>query len=128
MEKINFNFSEYEKKVDRTDINYVWTDSFNDEVNQWCKEHICNDMHWGFQIISGDLPLHRDYNTLTKINYLLFTGGNSAATNFYSDDEKLVESIIIPEYRWHILKADAIHSVTGVDPGKIRFSITGRVF
>ena len=126
---INFNLTEYDKKVDYSEeFNYVWTDSFNAHVNAWCKEHICESMHWGFQIITGDLIPHRDQGTLTKINYVLTAGGSSVYTNFYDDNNNLIDSVIIPEHSWHIFKADSIHGVTGVESGKSRFAITGRVF
>lgn len=127
LSQVNFNLAEYDKKVDYEDkFNYVWTDSFNSIINEWCKENICETMYWGFQIISGDLIPHRDQGTLTKINYLLDAGGNSVVTGFYDDEQKLVYSEIIPEHTWHILKADVLHSVIGVE--RARFAITGRVF
>lgn len=129
LSKINFNISEYEKKVDYSkECNYVWTDSFNQDINQWSKDNICETMHWGFQIITGDLAPHRDRGTLTKINYILSAGGDAVTTSFYNDSYELEYSEVIPEHAWHILKADSVHGVSGVETGKTRFAITGRVF
>jgi hypothetical protein len=125
---VNFNFDEYEEKAAYNGI-YVWSDSFNRDINQWCRENICDTMYWGFQIIKGDLALHKDIGTKTKFIYLLQSGGDQVTTEFYEDDKTtLVESVVFETHRWHILKADSFHRVINVEPGKTRFSITGRIF
>lgn len=127
LKQINFNIDEYEKKFQVND--YIWTDSFNKEVNAWCQENICADMYFAFQIMNGNLGIHKDFGTKTKLIYLLELGGDNVITNFYEDDKVTVtHSYVIESHRWHILKADSYHSVTNVEPGKCRFSITGRVF
>lgn len=127
LEQINFNFDEYEKKVQGN--NHVWTDSFNSEVNAWCQKNICSDMYFAFQIINGNLRIHKDTGTKTKLNYLLELGGDNVITNFYEDDKvTITHSYVIESHRWHILKADSYHGVTNVEPGKYRVSISGRVF
>lgn len=123
--KINFNFDQYEKKV--SGVTYTWSDSFNAEVNQWCRENICQDMYWAFQIMTGDLPVHKDRVTETKLLYLLQTGGNEVTTYFLDDDQKTVtQNYVIEPHRWHILRANAYHGVKNITG--VRFSITGRVF
>lgn len=130
LSKINYNFNEYNKKAGEGGSIYSWTDDFNQDVNAWCQSNICDTMYWAFQIIRGDLEMHKDTGgTLTKLIYLLETGGSNVATEFYADDKTtLLESVVLEPHRWHILKADTYHGVSGVEPGKIRFSITGRVF
>ena len=103
--------------------------TFNKEVNAWCQENICADMYFAFQIMNGNLGIHKDFGTKTKLIYLLELGGENVITNFYEDDKITVtHSYVIESHRWHILKADSYHSVINVEPGKYRFSITGRVF
>ena len=127
LQKINFNFDQYESKSPGR--NYVWTDSFNQEIDEWCKQNICEDMYWAFQIITGELPMHQDKGTKVKMIYLLDTGGPDVYTEFYSDDQTtLLQSVKLELHRWHIMKVDVFHRVTGVESGKTRFSITGRIF
>ena len=133
LKNINRNFHEYEKKDNvRNAISYqvyTWSDSFNEEINQWCQENICSSMYWGFQIINGDIPVHRDMNTLTKFTYILDSGGPEVFTEWYDEDQStVIDSVVLETHRWHILKVDAFHSVRGVQPGMKRFSITGRIF
>jgi hypothetical protein len=109
--------------------NYVWTDTFNTEVNDWCKKNICQDMYWGFQIITGDIKKHKDQGTRTKFVYLLQTGGDQVYTRFWDDSgETLLDEYLIESNRWHVLKVDSVHSVEGVAKGSVRFSITGKIF
>lgn len=120
-------FGDYQAKSEYK--NYVWSDTFNEEINAWCKEKICDDMYWGFQIIKGDLDKHKDQGTKTKLIYLIENGGEQVYTRFWKDDgETLLDEYIIDTHRWHILKADSMHSVENMRSGAVRFSITGRIF
>lgn len=126
VDNLNYNFNEYNQR-NRLGNTYLWSDSFNEEVNAWCQANICADMYWGFQIISGDLPVHKDLGTETKLIYLITTGGSNVLTNFYYEDKITVtDSYTIPAGRWHLLQANRYHSVDNVE--SVRFSITGRVF
>ncbi len=108
--------------------NYHWTDTHNKKLNQWCQENICSDMYFAFQIMTGDLPIHKDIGTKTKFVYVIETGGSNVYTKFWDDDSELLDEYLIEKHRWHILKADTNHSVTGIEPGKLRRSITARMF
>lgn len=109
--------------------NYIWSETFNQKINQWCKENICPDMYWGFQIITGDLLQHKDNGTKTKFNYLISTGGDQVITTFYDDDQTTVlYEEHIPAESWHIFKADSFHDVKGINKGAVRFCVTGRIF
>ena len=103
-------------------------DEFNKEINSWCQENICDTMYWAFQIVSNDLPMHRDLGTKIKLTYILQTGGKDTVTEWYNDKEELVESVALEPFRWHIFKADSYHAVKNITPGQQRFSVTGRVF
>jgi hypothetical protein len=107
--------------------NYHWSDFKNQQIDEWCKENICQDMYWGFQAIQGDLDIHQDIGTKTKLIYLLSTGGPGVKTSFW-DQGILLDEYLIPNNCWHVLKADTFHSVSGIVPGQIRFSITGKIF
>jgi len=126
IDNLNYNFDQYDQRNRLGDV-YLWSDSFNAEVNEWCRANISKDMYWGFQIISGDLPAHKDIGTEIKLTYLINTGGDGVLTNFYEEDKITVtNSYNIPAGRWHLLQANRYHSVHNVE--SVRFSITGRVF
>jgi hypothetical protein len=128
IENLPSDWDQFDQKVSYANRNYVWTDSFNQEINSWCQQNVCQDMYFGFQIMRGDVPIHRDTGTLTKLVYLIYPGGNSVTTNFYNDQQELAQSHVIDINRWHVLQANRLHSVDGIEPGQIRFSITGRIF
>lgn len=108
---------------------FARSDSFNEEIDRWCKNNICKDIDWGFQIITSDCPIHIDSNVETKFHYIIFNGGDSVYTRFWSNDHKIIlDEYVIPENRWHIFKANSPHSVVGVVPGKVRLGITGKIF
>jgi hypothetical protein len=128
--QINPNFELYEKKdAGGHGKIYTWTDSFNQAVNEWCQQNICNEMYWGFQIIRGDLVPHIDNVTKIKMTYLVDLGGTDVVTEWYAEDKTtVIDSVILEANRWHILKVDTWHGVRNVAPDAVRLSITGRMF
>lgn len=130
IDQIILDFDTYEKKDlgSHGDI-YKWSDSFNAPVDEWCKANICDEMWWGFQFIKGDLKKHIDVGTKYKFVYLIDTGGSDVITEWYNEFQtEVVDSVVLEPHKWHILKVDTWHSVRGIDPGKVRYSITGRLF
>jgi hypothetical protein len=130
LQKINKDFNSYKKQPGHYNQDtYWWSDSFNNEINDWCQKNICADMYFGFQASTGNLDLHKDHVTKTKLTYLLDCGGDNVLTEFFDDDYRTkLATYIIQKNRWHIFKADTSHRVLNVESGKIRFSITGRIF
>jgi len=121
---LNRDYTQYEFTDSK-----IWSKSFNDSINEWCKKNICEDMYYAFQIIQKDVPIHKDNVTVTKINYIIDTGGPQVATRFWNEDRtEILQSEILEPNRWHIMKVDVYHDVFNVEPGSTRFSITGRVF
>lgn len=108
--------------------NYKWSDLYSQELNIWCKENVCADMYFGFQMMFGHNEMHKDSGTLTKINYVITPGGSNVTTAFYDDQSTLLDSYCIEPYRWHIFKADTYHQVKNLEPGQVRFGVTGRIF
>jgi hypothetical protein len=106
-----------------------WTDQHNHLINAWCQQNICPDMYFAFQCFTGPVDLHQDTGTQIKLNYVLSTGGNQVATEFYADDRTtLLDSHIIEPNRWHMFRANVYHCVRGIETGQTRFAITARVF
>ena len=112
--------------------NYKWTSASKTKIENWCNANISENLVWGLQVMSGDLILHVDAPTKIKISYIIETGGNNVITEFYKDfeikPENLLDKICIEPFRWHILNVNTPHRIIGVDQGKTRISLTGRIF
>jgi hypothetical protein len=106
---------------------YKWV-AASDVVQQWCKENICADMYWGVQIISNDLPVHKDIDTEIKLNYIIDSAGDKVITKFYNDDMNLIQTVEFEENEWYILNVSKYHEVAGVGQGQFRISVTGKIF
>ena len=126
-EKINFNLSLYQNKNTLgTNVNYVWSDDFNKDINEWCKKHIIDDVYYAFQIATADMPLHKDKNSTVKLIYVLDTGGDNVITSFYNQQKQKLHSIKVEANCWYLLKTDVWHCVEGITSP--RFSICATVF
>lgn len=108
--------------------NYHWTESHNAKLNEWAQKNICREMYFAFQLMTGDLPIHKDIGTLTKFVYIIEPGGSTVLTKFWDDEYNLLDEYVIEKNQWHILKADTNHSVEGIETNKLRWSITARIF
>ncbi len=108
--------------------NYNWSDSFTEKINAWGKQFVGNEMYFAFQFMTGNIPVHKDIETQIKFVYLIDQGGTEVYTKFWNDNLDLLDQYKIETNRWHILKADCNHSVEGLEQGKIRRSITARIF
>lgn len=129
LDKINYNFEEYKTQINEGNGLYIWSESFNVEINKWCRENICSNATFAFQIIRANLPMHIDYVSKVKFHYILDAGGDKVTTNFYDSDAKtLLESVVLKEHSWHILKVDGYHDVTGIENNRTRFAITALLF
>ena len=112
-----------------TDSTYIWTDFENQSLDAWCKQNICKDMYFGFQIMIGDVAVHKDAGTSIKFCYLIQTGGDNVITTFYNDDKITpLDSYCIELEQWHILKVNTWHGVSNFAPDQIRFAVTGKIF
>jgi hypothetical protein len=125
---IKLDPNHYTKK--ESGVTYRWTDQDNAELNQWGQKHICDEMYFALQFFEKPNTLHKDTGTHTKLNYVISPGGPNILTEFYDDDRTTqLASYHIEPLRWHVLKADTFHRITGdFTPGQIRFSITARMF
>ena len=108
---------------------YIWTDDHNKKLDAWCKQNICPDMYFAFQILHTSNNIHKDNGTTVKLNYVMSTGGSNVLTEFYDDDKTtLLDSYHIEPHRWHILKVNTYHRVINLEPGQFRFAVTSRIF
>lgn len=128
LDRLPRDFNMYEKLTSYENVFYR-SDSFIDEIRAWCETNVSDTVNWGFQIITGDAPKHRDLRVNVKFHYVIETGGQQVYTHFWKEDgSNIKKSIMIPRNKWHILKVDELHSVQGITDGMTRFSLTGKIF
>ncbi len=115
---------------DRVFLTYRWTSAHESKIEEWCNNNISDNLKWGLQVITGDLLLHVDSPTKVKISYIFDTGGDNVLTEFYQDYQSgtLIDSIKILPFKWHILNVNRPHRVVGIEPNRVRISLTGRIF
>lgn len=129
LEKLPRTFDAYDTGKKYLVPNYAWSDRDNADIDQWCKANVCGSMYWAFQIITGDMTLHKDNGTKIKLLYLVETGGPSVWTEFFADDQTtLLQRACLEKDRWYAMKVDVYHRVIGVQSGQTRLAITGRLF
>jgi hypothetical protein len=97
------------------------------ELGNWLKSNLpmkfgsCFHIH----VITDDLVVHKDYmQEKYKVNYIFETGGSLVRTNFYNDNQILVESHQVSPYEWHWFDGTTYHNATNIEPGKKRIAIT----
>jgi len=112
------------ESVKGTDKMYRWI-PVTLEVEEWCKENICEYAQWAVQVLLADLPKHTDENSQVKIQYLLETGGDNVVSKSYKNDY-VVHSTVCDTNKWYILKTDEFHGVYGVTG--IRIALAGKIF
>ena len=130
LEKINWNLSEYKRKapvVNNPD--YMWSDDFNNDMNDWCQKNIAGGIYYAFQFASRDMPVHKDHVSTAKLLYILDAGGDDVYTEFYKEDSlTLLHKEKLPLHQWYVVKTDINHAVKGITPPRIRFSICASLF
>ena len=99
-------------------------------VNKYCsielEEYVKTQFNFKitvyFQIILGNLVIHKDRDRNYCINYILHQGNVDTTTNFYDDEEKIIFSEIIKPKTWHAFSVNTNHNVTN-NKNNIRIAI-----
>ncbi len=116
-------------------IKYYSTRKVNQSLKEWLLENFKFDFVAMFIIFNANMDPHKDLRNYTY-NYIIDTGGDNIHTNVFSGEvgrkkvEKwhevrgeasnnaaseltLLESVCLESMRWHYLRTDLNHSVTG---------------
>ena len=127
VDKLTLNFDQYQKVSHDPEV-WFWSDSFNQEINEWGQKNICSKMYFAFHHMIPGSQIHKD-STKLKLNYLISLGGSNVITNFYDEDKTtILNSYCVEPHRWHLFKADEWHGVENIEPEKYRFMVTAGVF
>lgn len=98
-------------------------------LRQWICDifKVTNPLAVQYQIITGNLPAHRDRGRRKlAFSYILATGGENVTTHIHDDVDQsiIVQSEKIQLHRWHYLVTQRLHSVSGMEEGVTRVSIS----
>ena len=142
---LSTDYNAYQAKWTETDDGkgiYVLSDSFNEELNEWCRANICDSILWEFQIITGDTYIHKDSDphslgedpslglARVKFVYNIQTGGDNVRTEFFEDGTgiEMTDSYLLEAHKWYIFRTESWHRVVGIEPKKTRFAVVGHIF
>ena len=92
------------------------------ELEDFLRPYFDNDVNIAFQLITDELPIHKDYGRTNCYNYILKSGGD-VSTVWYNDDLKEIDRVTFPTHIWHNINVDKFHNVVGVDSTRIAISV-----
>lgn len=92
------------------------------ELEDFLRPYFDNDANIAFQVITDELPVHKDYGRTSCYNYIIKSGGN-VSTVWYDDDVKEIDRVVFPEYVWHKINVEKFHNVIGIDCTRIAISV-----
>ena len=126
----SIEFDDNDLTLAKSIVGYKSSIVSTDLLNEWGRKNISEDIFLNYQLMTDNVLLHRDKSTKSKLLYVIDTGGDEVLTSFYTDPEgtDLLFKAVIEPGRWCIFEADVCHKVSNMDPGKLRFAITGQIF
>lgn len=92
------------------------------DLEKFLKPYFPQDVNIAFQLITEDLPIHKDYGRSSCYNYIVELGGY-VTTVWYNDHLKEIDSAIFPEKVWHKIDVSTFHNVKGVTSTRIAISV-----
>jgi hypothetical protein len=92
------------------------------ELNDFLKPYFDNNVNIAFQLITDDLPLHKDYGRTNCYNYIIKSGGD-VSTVWYDDNAKEIDRVIFPTGVWHNINVTKFHNVVGINSTRIAISV-----
>lgn len=96
----------------------------NKELTEYIEDIFKCTLFCSYQVIKQGITIHKDRNRTECINYLIATGGESAALNIHDDNKKIVLRELIPTKKWHWIDVSQYHSVTGLQTTRISLSVS----
>jgi hypothetical protein len=101
----------------------------SNELKMWLQSVFDFEIHPSYQFIYDGLPIHIDRgNRISAYNYLLDTGGDNVITTVYNQERIPLQSEKIELKRWHRINTGMLHGVYGINPDKIRISLSIGVY
>jgi hypothetical protein len=92
------------------------------ELEDFLRPYFDNDANIAFQVITDELPVHKDYGRTSCYNYIIKSGG-AVSTVWYDDNLKEIDRVVFPTHVWHNINVEKFHNVVGVDSTRIAISV-----
>jgi hypothetical protein len=92
------------------------------ELDNFLRPYFNNDVNIAYQLITDELPIHKDYGRTNCYNYIINTGGD-VSTVWYDDNLQEIERVVFPTYTWHNINVETFHNVIGIDSTRIAISV-----
>ena len=97
----------------------------SDELTNFLKPYLGDDVVVRYQVIEKDIPIHCDYGRTSAINYLLYEGGDEVITRWYEDDKTTQKyQMRIPEFKWHKIDKSIYHGVHGINDKRLALTVS----
>ena len=81
-----------------------------------------NNVNIAFQLITDNLPVHKDYGRTNCYNYIIKSGGD-VSTVWYDDNLKEIDRVVFPTRIWHNINVEKFHNVIGINNTRIAISV-----
>jgi hypothetical protein len=92
------------------------------ELDNFIRPYFNNDVNIAYQLITDELPIHKDYGRTNCYNYIINTGGD-VSTVWYDDNLQEIERVVFPTHIWHNINVETFHNVIGLDSTRIAISV-----
>ena len=103
---------------------YFQSKKVKNELEDWVRQNISKEGFIQYQIIMDGIKRHIDGgNRKTALNYILQTGGKEVYTTHHYPDGSLMQAVNIQPFRWHLLKTDILHTVSGIESARVSIGI-----
>ena len=92
------------------------------ELEEFIRPYFDSDTNIAFQLITDELPIHKDYGRSSCYNYIIKTGGD-VSTVWYDDDLTEISRTVFPTGVWHNIDTSTYHTVVGLTDTRIAISV-----
>lgn len=115
------------KRSDGSIYEVEWYKAYtaNSELTNWVKENITIDVELvEYVITTKAVTMHVDLGRKQAFNYIINTGGDNVATEFYKEDRAtLIDRTVCEPFVWYGLNVSIPHRVAEPQPG-VRFLVS----
>ena len=93
-----------------------------DFVQPYFEFDITNNLK--YQILTKNIPIHKDRGRTKAINYLVEPGGDNVETIWYTDDLIPLYKKEIAVHKWHIINTEINHGISGIKNKRLALTIS----
>ena len=92
------------------------------KLEEFLTPYFDNNVNIAFQLITDNLPVHKDYGRTNCYNYIIKSGGD-VSTVWYDDNLKEIDRVVFPTRIWHNINVEKFHNVIGINNTRIAISV-----